>query len=77
MALESGMTSRTRFDDRIDPVMAEVLKRKSPAERLAIAGGMWRSARRLTAASLRSRHPDWSDTQIAQETAKRLSHGSG
>ena len=31
----------------IDDVMAAVLREKTPAERLAISNGMWRSARRM------------------------------
>jgi hypothetical protein len=31
----------------MDDTMAEVLRAKSPAERLAIANEMWRSARRM------------------------------
>ncbi len=31
----------------IDDAMAEVLRRKTPAERLAIGFGLWRSAQKL------------------------------
>jgi Rv0078B-related antitoxin len=63
--------------DVVDEQMAIVLRAKSPAQRLAIAHGMWGSTVRTIRAVLRSDHPDWSDEQIRRETARRLSHGAG
>ena len=60
----------------IDDDMADVLRRKTPAERLAISHGMWRMARDMIRAVLRQEHPDWDDEQILRETARRLSHGA-
>lgn len=60
----------------IDDTMAAVLRAKSPAERLAIANGMWRSARRIIEAVLRAEQPDWTDEQIRREVARRMSHGA-
>jgi len=60
----------------IDDQMAAVLRQKSGAERLAIANGLFLSARRMLTSHLRSEHPEWSDDQIAREVARRLSHGS-
>lgn len=62
--------------DIIDNAMASVLREKTEAERLAIAHGMWRSARTMLWNILRSEHPDWSDAQVQRETARRLSHGA-
>jgi hypothetical protein len=56
--------------------MDAVLRAKTPQERLAIADGMWRSARKLIMARLRADHPDWSEERILQETARRMSHGA-
>ncbi|MET0516626.1 MAG: hypothetical protein ABW047_15015, partial [Nitrospiraceae bacterium] len=39
--------------------MAEILRRKTPAERLAIGFGLWRSARKLLRGQLASLHPEW------------------
>jgi len=55
--------------------MAAILKSKTEAERLAIANGMWRSARQMILHSLRQEHPEWTDEAIQWETARRLSHG--
>jgi hypothetical protein len=60
----------------IDDQMAAVIRQKSGAERLAIANGLYVSARRTLTSHLRFEHPEWSDEQIAREVARRLSHGS-
>jgi hypothetical protein len=61
----------------VDEEMARVLTGKSGAERLAIAAGMFRSARRMIESHLRAEHPDWGERQVADETARRLAHGAG
>ncbi len=59
-----------------DPVMVEVLRKKTGVERLAITSGMFAMARDMLTASLRARHPDWPDDQVKREVAHRLSHGA-
>ncbi|GAB4135169.1 MAG: hypothetical protein Tsb009_01170 [Planctomycetaceae bacterium] len=56
--------------------MAEVLRQKTGAERLAIANRMWCSAREMIRHHLRQEHPDWTDEEIQRETARRMSHGA-
>jgi len=58
-----------------DHEMVQILRGKSPAERLEIAFGMWRSARGMIEAVLRQQHPEWSSSGISDEVARRLSHG--
>jgi hypothetical protein len=60
----------------VDDIMAEVLRKKTPAERLAIGFGLWRSARMLLRGQLRSLHPEWDAAQLDREVARRLSHGA-
>jgi len=60
----------------LDERMAEVLRRKSPAERLAIGFEMWESAREMIKSFLASEHPDWSEAQVDQEVARRLLRGA-
>lgn len=60
----------------VDDRMAEVLRGKTGAERLAIAFGLYSSARRMLISALRSEHPDWTEEQINAEAARRLSHGA-
>lgn len=61
----------------VDDDMARVLAAKTGAERLAIAFGMFSSARRMLTAHLRAQHPHWTERQVEEEAARRLSHGSG
>jgi hypothetical protein len=62
--------------EMVDDVMVEVLRAKTPDEKLAMLDGLWRMARDLIRDKLRQDHPDWSADQIARETARRLSHGT-
>jgi Rv0078B-related antitoxin len=69
----------TAFGARIEVIdedVAAMLRRKTGAERLAIASRMFASARRMLLSHLRSTHPDWDERQIVQEAARRLSHGA-
>lgn len=61
--------------EAVDDVMAEILRRKTPLERIEIGFKLWTSARKMLTAHLKSSHPDWDDKQISKEVAKRLSHG--
>lgn len=59
----------------VDDVMAEILRKKTPVERIQIGFSLWTSARKMLTAHLKSTHPEWNEKQISQEVAKRLSHG--
>lgn len=69
-----------RLDDGqievLDDAMADVLRQKTGDERLAIAFGMWSSARNMLMANLAREHPQWSAEEIHRETARRMSHGA-
>ncbi len=60
----------------VDDRVAEILRRKTGVERLAIASRMFASARRMLVSQLRAEHPDWDEHQITREAARRLSHGA-
>jgi hypothetical protein len=60
----------------VDDVMAEIYARKSGAERLAIAAGLFRSAQSMLLCHLRQEHPEWSEERLGQDVARRLSHGT-
>lgn len=60
----------------VDREMADVLRTKTPAERLAISYGLWRHADRTLRACLRAQHSDWTSDQIDHEAARRLASGS-
>ena len=60
----------------MDDAMVEVLRLKTPFERLQIAHGMWNMARGLILDQLKQQNPNWSSEQINKEAARRLSHGA-
>lgn len=62
--------------DHIEPEMVRMLREKTPAERLAIANGMWRSARDMLRNLLRAEHPEWSDDEVDAAVARRLADGT-
>jgi len=69
-----------RLDDGqievLDDAVAEILRKKTPAERLNIAFGMWRSARIQMLSCIKSLHPEWDVKTIQREVKRRLSHGA-
>ena len=62
--------------EMIDDAMADILRQKTSAERLAIANSMWRFARDMLRATLAREHPDLSREEIDLLVARRLSHGA-
>ena len=60
----------------VDDVMAEILRRKTPAERISIGFGLWTAARTMLLAHIRREHPDWSGERLLGEVARRMSHGA-
>ena len=61
----------------VDDEMAAVLAAKTGAERLAIAAGMFRSARNMLEHHLREEHPSWPEDRVEREILRRLGHGAG
>lgn len=59
----------------VDREMAHVLAQKTEAERLQIAWGMWRSARRMITRIVAAEFPHLSEEEVQREVAKRLSRG--
>ena len=60
----------------IDDEMARHLRALSGPERLRIASGMFAAARRMLRSDLAANHPDWDETRLRDEVARRLS-GTG
>ncbi len=60
----------------VDDRVAEVLKRKTPAERLQIGFNIWISARSMLLSHIRHTHPEWSRQDVEREVARRLLHGA-
>jgi hypothetical protein len=72
----------TEFDlprptgDGIDPEMARVLAAKTERERLQIAWGMYRSARRMLQRIVQFEHGDLSPEEQQRIVTNRMSHGT-
>ena len=60
----------------VDSAMAIILRKKTEAERLQIAWGMWRSARLMLVNFMTAEHPDWDDAAVKRAVARRMSHGA-
>jgi len=60
----------------VDDQVAAALKRKTPAERLAMVFEANRTMRALIAGHLHSTHPEWDEDQVQAEVARRMLHGS-
>jgi hypothetical protein len=69
------MTRKLEFE-MVDDRMADVLRAKTPEQRLAIGFGLWRSARVMLSSMLRSAHPEWDEARLNTEVARRMSHGA-
>jgi len=70
------MKSRIRTIEVVDDNVAEILRKKSPAERLAIADGLWRFAREMIRANVAREHPEWSEAEVQRQVARRMSRGA-
>jgi len=74
------VTMKWRLDDGqievVDDAMAEVLRRKTPAERVAMVSALNEFLRTMLESVLRGEHPDWEDGRITNEVARRMSHGT-
>jgi hypothetical protein len=64
------------FSDLPDEAMISIYKAKEPYQRLEIAFGLWSFARSLVKDGLRSFHPDWPESLLDAETAKRMLHAA-
>ena len=60
----------------VDDDMADILRKKTPAQRIAMVGAAHRTARLIIEASVRRQHPDWDKQAISREVARRLLGGT-
>jgi hypothetical protein len=59
----------------IDDLTAEIVRRMTPAQKMAMVDQLVRFGRGLMAAGVRADHPGWSANQIDREVARRLMRG--
>lgn len=60
----------------LDDTVAEVIRRKTPAERIEMIAAAHRTARQLIAAGVRQRNPEWDEQQVQAEVLSRLTRGA-
>ncbi len=70
------MQRRKPMIEVIDDDMASVFRSKSGAERLRIVDRLYRSARKLIEANVRSRHPEWDAQEVQRAVAARIAGGA-
>lgn len=61
----------------LDGAVVEVLRRKTPTERVAMIFAANRTMRLRLEGHFRTRHPDWDSQTVMQEIARRMSRGAG
>jgi hypothetical protein len=74
------MKTRWRLDpgqiEVVDDAVAEILRHKTPAERLAMMFAANRTMRLMLEASIAGEHPHWTSQQVLREVARRMSGGA-
>jgi hypothetical protein len=72
--------SRWRLDagqiEVVDEAVAEILRRKTPAERVAMISAANRLARQIVEGGVRTRYPKWTDEEVRVEVLRRLALGA-
>lgn len=56
----------------VDDAVADILRRKTTAQRAAMIFDANRTMRLLLEGAMRTRHPEWEDRQIMREVARRM-----
>jgi hypothetical protein len=67
---------RVRRFEVIDDNFAQVLRSKTPLQRVQMIGAANRTARILATAGARFQHPEWTDEQIQAEVIRRVCGGT-
>jgi hypothetical protein len=60
----------------VDDAVAEILRHKTPAQRVRMMSEAHRTARLIVEGGLRTRHPDWNDQRIKSKVARRMTRGA-
>jgi len=56
----------------VDDTLAEILRHKTPAERIRIGFTLWTAARNMLMIHLKKTHPEWNNNRVEKEVARRL-----
>jgi hypothetical protein len=60
----------------VDDAIADILRRKSGAEKIRMVAGGWPLLRAMHASLIRRDHPDWDEPRVQAETSRRMANGS-
>ncbi len=69
-------SGRTFTDEILSDREAEILRQKTPGERLEMAFRLWSFAAEMIRDMARAEHPEWSGAELQRYVAWRMSHGS-
>jgi hypothetical protein len=69
-------TVKSKNIEVVDDQLAEVLRVKSPADKVEMVAAANRTARLLAAAGIRFQHPEWDDAHIQAEVIRRVTGGT-
>ncbi len=56
----------------VDEAVAEILRKKTPGQRMSMVADAWDFAREWIESGLRSNHPDWDESDVRKELSRRL-----
>lgn len=59
------------MDDRT----AEIMRRMTPAEKIAMLDELWDFSRSVVHGGVRAQHPELNDEQVQREVVRRMSRG--
>lgn len=71
------MPSRKIHVELVDDRILEIVRGKTPAERIAMILDANDTARSLAAAGIRHCHPDWNERRLQAEVARRMLGDAG
>lgn len=63
-------------EDELHPLVVEILRRKTPAQKLAMVDSMQRDMGVMLRNIIRSQNPAWSESDVQREFARRMSSGN-
>jgi hypothetical protein len=78
-AYDTPMTIDPRIPRHIEVMDDEttaIMRAMSPAEKIAMASDMWKSASEMIFYSLRESNPHWDESMLHREVARRMSRGA-
>jgi hypothetical protein len=74
---DPSISKRRPRIELLDDAMVDVLRRKTPTERVAMIFAADRTMRLRLEGHLRSVHPDWNTPTVMREIARRMSGATG